>query len=182
MSSSIQFAKFAATTASRASAGAKTSPSLDSDSTCSRSSAAIPMQHSFMPSSPLVWCAARHARAAGPCVPTSASSPPWKMQKQPGSAPVSAAVPQRRRGNSSDQIRAHIEKNLDRPVRLAELGRVAGMSPFTVQRLFKQSMGVSPLQYQRALKAGRLRAALKQGEAGHRRHLHCRIRIRQPRL
>jgi AraC family transcriptional regulator, regulatory protein of adaptative response / methylated-DNA-[protein]-cysteine methyltransferase len=68
-------------------------------------------------------------------------------------------------GSPLEKIRTHIERNLDRPVRLAELGRVAGMSPFTVQRLFKQSMGVSPLQYQRALKAGRLRAALKQGEA-----------------
>ena len=50
-------------------------------------------------------------------------------------------------------------------MRLAELGRVAGLSPFTVQRLFKREMGVSPLQYQRALRAGRLRAALKKGEA-----------------
>ena len=74
--------------------------------------------------------------------------------------PATGAV----RGNPLDKVRAHIEKNLDRPVRLAELGRVAGLSPFTVQRLFKQSMGASPLQYQRALKAGRLRAALKDGE------------------
>ena len=50
------------------------------------------------------------------------------------------------------------------PVPLAELGRVAGLSPFTVQRLFKQEMGVSPLQYQRALRAGSLRGALKQGD------------------
>jgi AraC family transcriptional regulator of adaptative response/methylated-DNA-[protein]-cysteine methyltransferase len=64
-----------------------------------------------------------------------------------------------------DEIRAYLERNADRPVRLAELGRVAGLSPFTVQRLFKEAMGVSPLQYQRALKASRLRAALKQGEA-----------------
>ena len=39
------------------------------------------------------------------------------------------------------------------------------MSPFTVQRLFKRAMGVSPLEYQRALRAGRLRGALKQGES-----------------
>jgi AraC family transcriptional regulator of adaptative response/methylated-DNA-[protein]-cysteine methyltransferase len=38
------------------------------------------------------------------------------------------------------------------------------MSPFTVQRLFKEKMGASPLQYQRALRAGSLRKALKQGE------------------
>jgi AraC family transcriptional regulator of adaptative response/methylated-DNA-[protein]-cysteine methyltransferase len=58
--------------------------------------------------------------------------------------------------------RAHLERNLDRAVPLAELGRVAGMSPFTVQRAFKKEMGVSPLQYQRSLRAGRLRDALKQ--------------------
>lgn len=67
-------------------------------------------------------------------------------------------------GNPVDKVRAHIERNLDRPMRLAELGRIADLSPFTVQRLFKASMGVSPLQYRRALKAGRLRTALKQGE------------------
>lgn len=66
-------------------------------------------------------------------------------------------------GKPLDKIRAHVEANLDRPVTLAELGRVSGMSPFTVQRAFKQEMGVSPLQYQRSLRAGRLRGALKQG-------------------
>ncbi len=58
----------------------------------------------------------------------------------------------------------HIEANLDRPVRLEELGRIAGISPFSAQRLFKREMGVSPLGYQRALRAGSLRRALKQGE------------------
>jgi AraC family transcriptional regulator of adaptative response/methylated-DNA-[protein]-cysteine methyltransferase len=65
----------------------------------------------------------------------------------------------------SDKIRTYIEKNIDRPVQLKELGRVAGLSPFTVQRLFKREMGVSPLQYQRAMRAGKLRNALKQGES-----------------
>jgi len=63
------------------------------------------------------------------------------------------------------KIRAHLEAHLDRPVPLAELGRVAGLSPFTVQRMFKQELGVSPLQYQRALRAGSLRSALKQGDS-----------------
>jgi len=61
------------------------------------------------------------------------------------------------------KIRAHVEAHLDRPVPLSELARVAGLSPFTVQRLFKKEVGVSPLQYQRALRAGRLRSELKQG-------------------
>jgi AraC family transcriptional regulator of adaptative response/methylated-DNA-[protein]-cysteine methyltransferase len=64
----------------------------------------------------------------------------------------------------TQRVRAHIEAHVDRPVSLSELGTLAGMSPFTVQRLFKQAMGVSPLQYQRALRAGTLRAALKQGD------------------
>jgi AraC family transcriptional regulator of adaptative response/methylated-DNA-[protein]-cysteine methyltransferase len=65
---------------------------------------------------------------------------------------------------ATGRVRAHIEKNVDRRVGLEELGRVAGMSPFTVQRAFKREMGVSPLAYQRALRAGGLRSALKKGE------------------
>jgi AraC family transcriptional regulator, regulatory protein of adaptative response / methylated-DNA-[protein]-cysteine methyltransferase len=66
-------------------------------------------------------------------------------------------------GDPLDEIRRHIEKNIDRAVPLAELGRVAGLSPFTVQRQFKREMGVSPLAYQRALRAASLRGALKEG-------------------
>jgi AraC family transcriptional regulator of adaptative response/methylated-DNA-[protein]-cysteine methyltransferase len=62
-----------------------------------------------------------------------------------------------------EEVRSYIEAHLDRRVRLEELGRVAGLSPFTVQRLFKREMGVSPLQYQRALRANELRRALKKG-------------------
>src|ERR1035438_10355103 len=68
-------------------------------------------------------------------------------------------------GGPVDKVRAHIEAHHDRPVSLAELGRLVRLSPFTVQRLFKQAMGVSPLQYQRALRAGSLRSALKQGDS-----------------
>jgi AraC family transcriptional regulator of adaptative response/methylated-DNA-[protein]-cysteine methyltransferase len=62
-----------------------------------------------------------------------------------------------------DRIRKHLEANLDRPVPLEELGRIVSLSPFTVQRVFKQRMGVSPSQYQRALRAGSLRSELKNG-------------------
>ena len=67
-------------------------------------------------------------------------------------------------GNPVDRIRAHIEAHPLRAVPLAELGRLVGLSPFTVQRLFKRELGVSPLQYHRALRAGSLRNALKQGD------------------
>jgi AraC family transcriptional regulator of adaptative response/methylated-DNA-[protein]-cysteine methyltransferase len=62
-----------------------------------------------------------------------------------------------------DRVRTYVETHLDRRVSLEELGRVARLSPFTVQRLFKREMGVSPLQYQRALRADGLRNALKKG-------------------
>ena len=64
-----------------------------------------------------------------------------------------------------ERVRTHLERNIDRPVRLAQLGRIAGLSLFTVQRLFKKEMGVSPLQYQRALRAGSLRSSLRQGSS-----------------
>lgn len=64
-----------------------------------------------------------------------------------------------------DEIRGYIEKHHDQPIRLEELGRIAGLSPFTVQRLFKREMGVSPLQYQRALRASQLRSGLKKGSS-----------------
>jgi AraC family transcriptional regulator of adaptative response/methylated-DNA-[protein]-cysteine methyltransferase len=80
-----------------------------------------------------------------------------------GFRPCQRCHPSTACGKPLDEIRAHIEANLDRQVPLAELGRLVKLSPFTVQRLFKQSLGVSPLQYQRTLRAGALRNALKQG-------------------
>jgi AraC family transcriptional regulator of adaptative response/methylated-DNA-[protein]-cysteine methyltransferase len=68
-------------------------------------------------------------------------------------------------GGPIDTVRAHIEANLDRPIPLAELGRLVQLSPFTVQRRFKASLGVTPLQYQRALRASLLRGELRQGES-----------------
>jgi AraC family transcriptional regulator of adaptative response/methylated-DNA-[protein]-cysteine methyltransferase len=55
---------------------------------------------------------------------------------------------------------AYLEKHIDEPVRLAELGKLTKMSPFTAQRLFKQAMSVTPAQYQRAIRANSLRTQL----------------------
>ena len=79
-----------------------------------------------------------------------------------GYRPCKRCKPTTSSTDSFGRVRAHLEANLDRAVSLAELGRVVQMSPFTVQRVFKKEMGVSPLQYQRSLRAGRLRDALKQ--------------------
>jgi AraC family transcriptional regulator of adaptative response/methylated-DNA-[protein]-cysteine methyltransferase len=80
-----------------------------------------------------------------------------------GFRPCKRCAPATALSNPLEKVRSHLERNIDRPVRLEELGRVVSLSPFTVQRLFKQAMGVSPLQYQRSLRAGNLRSALKQG-------------------
>lgn len=61
------------------------------------------------------------------------------------------------------QVRAHLERHANRTVSLSELAGVTGLSAFTVQRNFKKAMGVSPLDYQRGLRAGRLRGVLRQG-------------------
>jgi len=60
---------------------------------------------------------------------------------------------------------AYLERRIDQPVRLAELGKLTQISPFTAQRLFKRAMGVTPAEYQRALRANALRGQLRQGES-----------------
>jgi AraC family transcriptional regulator of adaptative response/methylated-DNA-[protein]-cysteine methyltransferase len=107
------------------------------------------------------------------CRPSCASRRPLKANARffptaeeaqaAGFRPCKKCKPTAAQGSPLDKIRAHIELHLDRPVPLEELGRVSGLSPFTVQRLFKREMGVSPLAYQRALRARSLRSALKQG-------------------
>jgi len=82
-----------------------------------------------------------------------------------GFRPCRRCRPNAASGNPVDQLRRHLEANLDRAVPLEELGRVAGLSPFTVQRVFKRAMGVSPKQYQSALRAGSLRSQLKKGSS-----------------
>lgn len=82
-----------------------------------------------------------------------------------GFRPCKRCNPTAARRRLLDEIRGYIEKHADRAVRLEELGRIAGVSPFTAQRLFKREMGVSPLEYQRGLRAQSLRSALKEGES-----------------
>jgi AraC family transcriptional regulator of adaptative response/methylated-DNA-[protein]-cysteine methyltransferase len=108
------------------------------------------------------------------CRPSCSSKRPLRLNvrlfltadeaRSAGFRPCKRCKPTTALSKPSDKIRAHIEANVDRAVSLEELGRVTGMSPFTVQKLFKREMGVSPLAYQRALRAGSLRGALKQGD------------------
>lgn len=91
--------------------------------------------------------------------------PTAEAARAAGFRPCARCRPHEERSHPLDQVRAHLEAHRDRAVPLVELARLVKLSPYTVQRLFKRAMGVSPLQYQRALKAGSLRGALKKGES-----------------
>jgi AraC family transcriptional regulator of adaptative response/methylated-DNA-[protein]-cysteine methyltransferase len=58
---------------------------------------------------------------------------------------------------------AYLATHADEPVTLARLSRVAAMSPHHLQRRFKSIVGVSPREYQAAVRADRLRAGLRGG-------------------
>jgi AraC family transcriptional regulator of adaptative response/methylated-DNA-[protein]-cysteine methyltransferase len=58
---------------------------------------------------------------------------------------------------------AYLAAHADRTVTLDHLARVASMSPHHLQRRFKAMVGVSPREYQAAMRANRLRASLHQG-------------------
>jgi AraC family transcriptional regulator of adaptative response/methylated-DNA-[protein]-cysteine methyltransferase len=58
---------------------------------------------------------------------------------------------------------AYLAIHADRPITLGQLARVAAMSPDHLQRRFKAIVGVSPREYQAAVRAVRLRASLRDG-------------------
>jgi AraC family transcriptional regulator of adaptative response/methylated-DNA-[protein]-cysteine methyltransferase len=113
----------------------------------------------------LPWCASRRPLRANARFFTTAQEAQAAGFRPCKKCSPTSVESQASAGRPIDKIRAHIERNLDRPVKLEELGRFAGLSPFTVQRIFKSEMGVSPLQYQRALRANSMRGALKGGSS-----------------
>lgn len=56
-----------------------------------------------------------------------------------------------------------LSRQADQPVSLTTLARVAGVSPFHLQRQFKRALGVSPREYQAACRADRFRRELRAG-------------------
>ncbi|HTK10735.1 MAG TPA: bifunctional DNA-binding transcriptional regulator/O6-methylguanine-DNA methyltransferase Ada [Ktedonobacteraceae bacterium] len=62
------------------------------------------------------------------------------------------------------QVCSYIESHLEEPVTLATLGSLVNMSPFHLQRIFKQSMGISPHQYAEACRLKKLKTRLREGE------------------
>jgi AraC family transcriptional regulator of adaptative response/methylated-DNA-[protein]-cysteine methyltransferase len=63
------------------------------------------------------------------------------------------------------QVCRLIERHVEEPLTLADLGAQAGLSPAHLQRVFKRLTGVSPRQYQQACRLGRLKARLKEDES-----------------
>ncbi len=60
---------------------------------------------------------------------------------------------------------AYLNRHADRAVKLAELARIASLSPFTVQRVFQRVLGVSPSQYQSHKRAESFRAGLSKSSS-----------------
>ncbi len=58
-----------------------------------------------------------------------------------------------------------LERDLDRSVSLAELAAHAGISVFHLQRTFKQHLGVTPREYQDALRMRRVKQGLTSGSS-----------------
>ena len=62
------------------------------------------------------------------------------------------------------RVSAYLATHADETVTLSQLARVASMSPHHLQRRFKAIVGLSPREYQSAMRAGRLRASLRDGQ------------------
>ena len=61
------------------------------------------------------------------------------------------------------RVSAYLATHADERITLAHLARVASMSPHHLQRRFKSIVGLSPREYQAAMRADRLRASLRGG-------------------
>jgi AraC family transcriptional regulator of adaptative response/methylated-DNA-[protein]-cysteine methyltransferase len=63
------------------------------------------------------------------------------------------------------EIARLIEARADEKLSLNRLSSVAGLSPSRLQRVFKAAFGISPRRYQDAVRLGRLKEALQQGDS-----------------
>lgn len=61
------------------------------------------------------------------------------------------------------RVSAYLSSHADESVTLTRLARVASLSPHHLQRTFKAIVGLSPREYQAAVRAGRLRSSLRNG-------------------
>ena len=63
------------------------------------------------------------------------------------------------------QLCRYIEEHLERTLTLADLGTQVYLSPYHLQRIFKNVMGITPRQYAEACRMGQFKARLKEGES-----------------
>jgi len=63
------------------------------------------------------------------------------------------------------EICAYIDQRVDRPLTLQALARKFGLSPFYLQRVFREALGVSPREYQQAQRTKALKGELQSGSS-----------------
>ncbi|WP_296935138.1 bifunctional transcriptional activator/DNA repair enzyme AdaA [uncultured Marinobacter sp.] len=68
-------------------------------------------------------------------------------------------------GDRMVALARYIESRPDEALSLADLGAVVGLSPSRVQRVFKETFGVSPKAYQDALRLKNFKQALRTGQS-----------------
>jgi len=78
--------------------------------------------------------------------------------------PNRAKSPDRAVQRARDYIDTHIADLSDERITLELLGEETGLSPYHLQRKFKELIGLTPAQYIRARKSERLKGELKRGE------------------
>ena len=110
--------------------------------------------------------AARRARAGGPGRTASRTFRRRTRPSAPASAPAADAIRAPSRSVPEQKVeraRVWIETHPDLRPSLARLARVAGVSPWHLQRTFKRLLGVTPAEYAQARRAARLKHELKHG-------------------
>jgi len=82
-----------------------------------------------------------------------------------GFRPCRRCRPQERHADAALIERLTAALHRDQPVSLAQLARIVGRSPFTVERVFRRVLGLTPAQYQRQRRAASFRRELSTGAA-----------------
>ncbi|MDG3086162.1 methylated-DNA--[protein]-cysteine S-methyltransferase [Vibrio hannami] len=89
-----------------------------------------------------------------------------KTAMQAGFRPCKRCNPTRpsQRSRKLIDLARYIESHAEHKMTLAQLGEIAGLSPSRLQRSFKEMFGVSPKHYQDAVRMGKFKRSLKEGE------------------
>ena len=77
---------------------------------------------------------------------------------------ATAAGDQSPRTEQLIKVARYIEEHIEEKITLSDLSEVAGLSVSRLQRVFKEAFGISPKAYQDAIRMGRFKQSLKEGE------------------